>query len=510
MTVELSTQALESMLVDAAREARRRSRSLARYRYNPAAFVRECIEWGDDELTPYQDGALQVFGERRRLAIHGPHALGKTALAALIILWGVLTSDDVKVLTTASAWRQLTKYLWPEVHKWAARIKWELIDREPFTPAELLDLSLKVGPTREAFALASDRADLLEGAHAKRIIAVFDEAKAIPDETWDALEGAFSSGECFALAISTPGALSGRFYDICARRPGFEDWAVLHVKLSDAIAAGRISPEWAEARRQQWGEHSTLYRRRVLGEFAGDEQSGVIPLSHVEAAVERWRAWDESGRPGEFSKVGVDVARFGDDETVLAMRLDLADNGDDASTDRVISELRTHAQSDTMQTTGLVSGVLEAHGGRAVVDVIGIGAGVVDRLKELGYAVSAFNASAHTKRRDKSNELGFANLRAAAWWNLRELLDTASETKLALPPDDKLIGDLTSPRWREQSGGKVIIESKDELRKRLGRSPDRGDAVVMALYDERLGALDLVDFIDSKPTRKTQEETDNA
>jgi hypothetical protein len=114
------------------------------------------------------------------------------------------------------------------------------------------------------------------------------------------------------------------------------------------------------------------------------------------------------------------------------------------------------------------------------VDVIGIGAGVVDRLRELGCTVIPFNAAAATQVRDRSGELGFANLRAAAWWSLREMLDPANGIGVALPPDDMLIGDLTAPHWRVLSGGKIKIESKDDIYKRLGRSTDDGDAVVMA------------------------------
>ena len=132
-----------------------------------------------------------------------------------------------------------------------------------------------------------------------------------------------------------------------------------------------------------------------------------------------------------------------------------------------------------MQTTGRVSGVLN-RGGMAVVDVIGIGAGVVDRLREQGKNVVGFNASERTNRRDRSGELGFVNKRAAAWWNIREMLEIEP---LALPPDDKLIGDLTAPHWTVQSGGRIKVESKDEIRKRINRSTDDADAVIMAFWE---------------------------
>jgi hypothetical protein len=214
----------------------------------------------------------------------------------------------------------------------------------------------------------------------------------------------------------------------------------------------------------------------VLGEFhAGDEDS-VIPLSWAEAAVERWHEWDLAGRQGtemDFPRtVGVDVARFGQDKTVLAVR-----NG------HVLTELRRSVKEDTMATTGRVAGVLAADPARtAVVDVIGIGAGVVDRLREMGCKVEPFNASASTKRRDVTGELSFANTRSAALWSLREQLDPSAGSGLCLPDDEMLLGDLTAPQWRIQSGGKIAVESKDEIAKRLGRSTDDGDACAAAFW----------------------------
>ena len=133
-----------------------------------------------------------------------------------------------------------------------------------------------------------------------------------------------------------------------------------------------------------------------------------------------------------------------------------------------------------MQTAGRVAGILDAHGGKAVIDVIGIGAGVFDRLREQNKKVVAFNAAEATAKRDKSRELGFVNCRSAAWWAMREILETGP---VALPPDDLLIGDLTAPTWRVVSGGKIQVESKDEIRKRIGRSTDDGDAVIQAFWD---------------------------
>lgn len=451
----------------------------ARYRYDPARFVAECFTFRPNEQpAPYQLDALNAFAEHKRVAVRGPHGLGKTALASWVVLWGVLTSDDVKVVTTASAWRQLIEYLWPEIHKWYGRLRWDVIGRPALRRDQRLSLALKAGPSAAAFAVASKNATFIEGAHAQRVIYVFDEAKGIPALTWDAAEGAFSTagnagaGEAYALAISTPGAPSGRFYEISARRPGYEDWFPVHVTLEQAIRAGRLGQDWADARRRQWGETSSVYQNRVLGEFAAEDENSVIPLAWVEAAIERWHAWRALENKGPFIGVGVDVARYGEDKTVLALMVGPA-----------IATLRKFGKLSTMQTVGKVGGVLRAYNGKAVVDVVGIGAGVVDRLREQNLGeIIAFSAGSRTDDLDRSGELGFVNMRSAAWWGLRESLDPANNPTLCLPPDNELIGDLTTPRWRVLSGGRIAIETKDEIRKRINRSTDCGDAVIQIVW----------------------------
>lgn len=484
----------DSLLLKLATDLQRTHRD-SPYKHSPAAFVRDCLRFpAGEEMTFYQEDILERFAVHKRIAVRGPHGLGKTALASWVVLWGVLTADDVKVPTTASAWRQLTKFLWPEIHKWAGRLRWDVLDREPFTKFELQVQNLKLSAIQEAFAVASDNPALIEGAHAKRIVYVFDEAKAIPDATWDAAEGAFSTAgiesgdEAYALAISTPGEPQGRFYDIHRRKPGLDDWTAIHVTLADAIRAQRIGAEWASLRKEQWGEQTAVYQNRVLGEFASADEDTVIPLAWVERAMQRWsdNRWDEGERiwaidPGVFVCVGVDVGMTSD-KTVLALRFG-----------NTITELRKYAKSDLMQTTNVVTGVLDAYSTSkqpAIVDGIGIGAGVVSRLKELKRPVVAFIAS-ETKdikmRRDKSGELGFVNKRSAAWWNMREMLDPSSGLDIALPPDELLIGELTAPHWVVQSGARIQVESKDDIRKRLNRSTDSADAVIQAFWKEAKG-----------------------
>jgi hypothetical protein len=151
----------------------------------------------------------------------------------------------------------------------------------------------------------------------------------------------------------------------------------------------------------------------------------------------------------------------------------------------VISELRKTDGEGTDATRGRVEGVLRdvKASAEAIIDVIGLGAGVVDEMRPRGFKVKAFNAAAKTEALDSSGELGFVNCRSAAWWNLRELLDPDSGIEVALPPDDDLTSDLTSPKWRVMSGGRIQVESKEDVKKRLGRSTDSGDAVIQAFWE---------------------------
>jgi hypothetical protein len=474
------------------KRAARIKQGVARYYDDPLGFAHDCINWGDgDGLTFYQEEILGALPERKREAVRGPHGLGKSSLSAIAVLWFALTRDaagvDWKVVTTAGSWHQLTSYTWPEIHKWAGRLRWDKVrDGRPFSRAhELQNINLKLNHGA-AFAAASANAALIEGAHADSLMFVYDEAKAVPSGTFDGCEGAFSGAgeggtEAFALALSTPGQPQGRFYDICKRKAGYEDWHPVHVTLDDAMAAGRITGEWADQRARQWGTDSAIYQNRVLGEFYASDEDSVIPLAWAEAAVARWHAWAEAGRPDTGAAflprtVGVDVASTGQDRTVLALR-----------SGPVITELRRSVREDTMATTGRTKAILDADSAcTAVVDVIGIGTGVVDRLREMGARVLAFNASRASRAVDSTREFHFVNRRSEAWWSMRTALDPSGDPDRCLPDDEMLLGDLSAPHWSVTSGGKIQVESKDEIRKRLGRSTDDGDAVVMA-YVPHLG-----------------------
>ncbi|MCK5603501.1 hypothetical protein KAR91_16570, partial [Candidatus Pacearchaeota archaeon] len=450
--------------------------NLSRYRTEDGIilFVWEVL--GVDKIESYQENILRSLIRYKRVAVRGPHGLGKTAVAAWFIIWlNTCHEDDVKVVTTASKWKQLAKFLWPEVRKWVRRADLSKVGVELQRGKELLDMEIKL-PGKEAFAVASNDYEAIEGAHAKTIAYIFDEAKAIPNNVFDAAEGAFSTaGEdtdstAYALMISTPGTAAGRFYEVHKRKPGYEEWHVIHVTLPEVMAAGRISKEWVETRKRQWGEKSSIYKMRVKGEFDTSGEKSVIPLEWVELANDRWYACN--GKGSGRRSLGVDPARFGEDKTAIADNVGY-----------VIETIEYYSKQDTMQTTGATIAAIK--GDKTIniaVDVDGVGGGVVDRLKELDYNVFGVNAGSKSAGTDISGEIGFRNLRSELWWMTRELLDPANGHDVALPPDDLMTADLTAPTFKYTSSGLIQVESKDDIRVRLGRSTDGADAVMLALY----------------------------
>lgn len=467
-----------------------------RYREDRVAFIHDCFTWlNNKKPTHYQCDILGALDSgATRGAIQSLHGAGKTTLMSWITIHNALTRDgeDWKGITTASAWRQLQIYYFPEVRKWSRLLNWGKVGRQPFnerTELQKLSLSLLTG---QHSCVASDNPGLIEGAHADRLLYLFDESKLVPAATFDAAEGAFSNAgvggaTALAVAASTPGVPQGRFYDICRHAPGLENWEVFRITLDDTIKAGRVSPEWAENMRKLWGEDSPIYRNKVLGEFAEQDASSVIPLSWVEAANDRWKALCNPGGSltelPPLTAVGADIGDGGGDPTVIAPRY-----GD------IISSLedwgsKANEQMSTARKIGAIINLAEAKdSAQAIVDGIGVGSGVVSALEDMKYLTVPFIASAGTDAKDQSGHFGFLNLRAFAWWNMRELLNPENGRSIALPPDPQLTGELTTPRWMEVAGGKIKIESKEDIKKRNeGRSTDKADAVIMAFCKEHLG-----------------------
>ena len=455
-----------------------------RYRDDPVGFVCDVFKWRAGEgPTPYQRDILGNITVQKRVCVRGCHGLGKTALSSWAILWFALTRDvdsDWKSPITATSWNQLHLYLFREIRKWAGRIKWNIVGRDPFHPVrELQGHSLRL-KTGDAFAIASSSSENIEGVHADCVFYVFDEAKAIPDEIWDGAEGAFSgenvASEAFAFAVSTPGKPEGRFYEIQTGRAGYQNWWVRAVLLQEAIKAKRISPTWVEEKKVQWGVKSSTYINRVEGQFAEGGDDGLIPAAWVEAAMVRGESMTP---PDNVSprNIGVDVARFGGDSTVIVF----AKNG------YVFDDLMDFQGLDTMEVVKEIQKVVTV-GDRVAIDSRAVGAGAYDRLVELGYDVESVDASVGTELTDSTGKLHFFNLRAYLWYMMREMLDPNGTDLISLPRNDRLKRELITPKYDYAHNERIIVESKKDIKKRLGgKSTDYADAVMMALYLEKIG-----------------------
>jgi hypothetical protein len=217
----------------------------------------------------------------------------------------------------------------------------------------------------------------------------------------------------------------------------------------------------------------------LKGDFnagVSDNPWQVIPTAWVDAAQRRWELLPEPRTP--MTCLGADVARGGEDQTVLARRHDT-----------YFAPLKKYAGVTTPDGPSVATLAIQAlNGGKCKIniDVIGVGSSAYDFLIVQGYDVEGINNAEPSSMRDKSGQLAMRNKRSEGYWSLREALDPKSGDNLALPPDEELKADLCAPLWKITPGG-VLIESKEEIKKRLGRSTDCGDAVVLALMESGQG-----------------------
>lgn len=256
---------------------------------------------------------------------------------------------------------------------------------------------------------------------------------------------------------------------------------------------------------------SAIFTAKVRGLFPSAATEGIIPLGWVQRAVERWHDLTD-GLMGQKKQqpsllaheaggfiLGVDVARSGDDQTCFAHRYG-----------SFVTKIERMRVTDTTEITDRAAAFLHEPGSSAVVDVIGIGSGVYDllrRYKSEGLITGtpfAFNAATQSHRRDKLGQFRFRNDRAAAWWNMRELLDPAFGSNIAIPDDEELIEELIAPKFDHFVGGIMTVESKDDIKRRIGRSTDSADAVIAAFWIKgQPGALEFYEF-DDNPRRARQ------
>ena len=420
---------------------------------DPVAFVKEALKADPDK---WQVEALYAIVSNDRIAIKSGHGVGKTAFNSWLILWWLVTHYPCRIPCTAPTASQLEDTLWPEVRKWAMNLP-------PFLKSQIEitshHIKLASAPS-QSFAVSKtaskDRPEALQGFHEENLLFLIDEASGVPDIVFETAQGSLSTKGAKIVMTGNPTRATGYFHNSF-----FSDrWYKITVS---AIDAKQASKEFPEDIIHQYGRDSNVYRVRVLGEFPTGDDDGVIPLALAEEAM--WRDMDRD----THAKViwGLDVARFGDDRTVLCKRQGMN-----------VTSLVSWQNKDIMQTAYLVADEykkLQAHFSNelpveVIVDVIGMGAGVADRLRELGLPVVECNVSESPSSKDK-----FMRLRDELWWNVREWLETKNAK---LPNDEELINELATPRYSIPNG-KIVIERKSDLKKRGLRSPDKADALCL-------------------------------
>ena len=428
----------------------------------------------------WQVKTLDKLAHSDQVSLRSPRGCGKSTVAAWAVLWAILCFPDVKVVTTALAWMQLKRFFWPEIHKWLDTTYLTKYGFELKPGDNVQAQALILTPNRQAYAVASKEPERIEGAHADLVLFIFDEAKKIPDPIWDSAIMGSLGNEFKALAVSTPGLPVGRFYDTQVGKD--PDWEAIHVTKAEAELEVPGWKKQAERLRIAHGENSVVYRQHVMGEFAQDDEDSLIPLHLIEASMDRWEE-KKNDDHGLLYRVGVDVGSTGGSDSVIASRY----------TDNWIPHLGSVISSDdmTIKTTNAIKQTLKRDDHRhhselkVVVDAAGVGVGTSELAKSIGAPVHALYVSQGTKELDATGTFGFNNERTKLLWRLYERLNpdiTPEDELLCLPPDDELMGELVAVKKISQAGG-YKAESKDQVKKRIGRSPDRADAVMLAMYD---------------------------
>lgn len=432
---------------------------------------------GQHQLEDWQDNFLRNFFvgpdgkpvDDPRHSVRAGHGVGKGVVLAILALWFPLTHYDSKCVLTANSQDQLRDNNWPELRKWHGKLPQELRDQVQIDEERLY---VKASPemafvVRRTASKANPEA--LQGIHAKSVLYLVDEASGIDDIVFEVAQGSLSTTGAMAALFSNPTRNSGFFFDTHNKLR--HRWRAWRVNCEDVPRARGHIQDVIDA----YGKDSNKYRVRVLGEFPTADDDVVIALELVEAA---------RGRDVETSSAlpywGVDVARFGDDSSALAKR----------KGNRLLEPVKEWNGKDTMQTTGIIhrEWLNTPEPLRPVsifVDVIGIGAGVVDRLKEMELPAVGINVAESASSDDR-----FVRLRDELWFKGK---DWFAAKDCTIPADEKLISELTTVTFDYASNGKHVVISKRDMKKLLGRpSPNKADAFLLtfAMPDRRKPKVD--------------------
>jgi hypothetical protein len=448
---------------------------------NPLAFVMFAFPWGQpgtplehfkgprkwqrEVLTHIADHITQNKGQldfnTLRHAVSSGRGIGKSALVSWITIWMLTTRIGSTTIISANSESQLRSVTWAEITKWLAMAlnsHWFEVSATRLMPAkwltELVERDLKKG-TRywgvEGRLWSAENPDAYAGVHNfDGVLVVFDEASGIDDSIWAVTSGFFTENtpNRFWMAFSNPRRNTGYFYEAFNSKREF--WTT---KVVDARTVEGTDKQVYQQIIDEYGADSSQAHVEVYGQFPSEGDDQFISASLVDEAMKRPKYQDASAP----IVIGVDPARFGADATVIAIRQG-----------RDIIAIQRHRGDDTMTVVGhVIEAIEEYKPALVVIDEGGLGAGIVDRLKEQRYKIKGVNFG-----NKSSNPVMYGNKRAEMWGKMKDWLKTAS-----IPLDRFLKTDLISPMMKPDSKGTIFLESKKDMKARGLASPDAADAI---------------------------------
>lgn len=444
------------------------------YYDKPVAFCEDILHFVPDE---WQEDVLNDLAEFPKVSVRSGQGVGKTALEAGAILWFLTCRPYAKVIATAPTMKQLYDVLWAEVAKWLnnSLIK----DLLKWTKTKVY----MVGDSERWFATArtATKPENMQGFHEDHMFIVVDEASGVSDQIMEAILGTLSGFDNKLLMCGNPNNIEGVFYD--SHNSDRDKYRVHKVSSYDSK---RTNKENINMILSKYGQDSDVARVRIYGEFPKGALDSFISLEIVEFAKDINIPESELKLLKE-GHIGVDVARFGDDSTIIFPRMGAK-----------ALPFEKYSKQDTMQTTGrvlkaakrMMSDYPNINKVSIKVDDTGVGGGVTDRLKEiiseekLPYKVIPVNNG------ESSTDDYYANKGTQIWGDIKELLEqnisnsvNDIEAAIELPDNANLIKELSTRKFKMTSNGKIRLESKEDMKKRNVGSPDIADALTLAFYE---------------------------
>jgi len=452
----------------------------ARYRNDPVRFVTEGL--GEDVWSK-QVEILESLRDNKRTAVPACHAPGKSHIAARAVAWWVAVHplETVRVVTTATTYRQVRNILWPHIRRVVAKAG---------LPGEVLTTEWKIGheTVADGFSPQDHNEAAVQGIHAENLLIVVDEAGGIGNTIGSALEALMTGGHTRLLLLGNPPTDNmGSWFERSCNNGLYN---VIPISAYDTPnftgeAVGEwsrnlVDQTWVDDVIRSFGEESAFVQARVYARFPRSTASTVLPIQWVEEAMKL------QADPGPI-RLGVDVAAEGGDEFVIAKMdgmtgsITFTNRGNHSPVEvagRVLEAI--HAAEKIHAERGYREKV------RVKIDAIGVGWGVAGLLDDWGSegrhgsTIVPVNVAQAAYDREK-----YANQRAEMWWSVRDLIqpDENGEQILALDIDHATAAQLAAPAYRANTGGRIQIESKDDMRKRGIGSPDRAEALLLAIFE---------------------------